>query len=136
MHFNSQVGDGTVVCRKRCEPGDRTCLTNNTHTILYSSYALPSVPALSQPMPLTTLRFVSGRTGQTVRTDYRILSGNTRNCFDVRKRNTLGWLRLVQPVIGPDGFMLLLQMDALGTQNRIITRHLAYVDIDVSVYTY
>ncbi|KAK8729417.1 hypothetical protein OTU49_008467 [Cherax quadricarinatus] len=137
MHLHSIYHrEGTVVCKKRCPPNDRECLTNNTQTVLYSSYSLPTISHVPEPMPLTTLRFVSSRTGHATRTRYQILSGNNRNCFDVRNMNRFGWLRLVEPVLGPDKFLLLLQMDALGYHNRVITRHLAYVDIDVSVYTF
>ncbi|XP_013382916.1 fibulin-1 isoform X2 [Lingula anatina] len=131
--------DGVLCLRKACSTLDIECLLNQTRSVAFQYLSIPTVTRLEPGRSELLMSVQAQVDGYVMYPNVKldILSGNAEELFELAKTTrTGGELRLIKPIRGPALHHLSL---SLGSRNRagyLVSKHIAFVTIDVSRYPF
>ncbi|XP_060565589.1 fibulin-1-like isoform X2 [Ruditapes philippinarum] len=130
-----QVESDSILCKKFCPRYDINCQHNETTSVSYQFFSLPSIAKVDQPAVLLN---ITAQGFILVPQMYlHIVSGNDGKLFDTVVEGETAMFRLVKPLIGPDDIRVMIRLENRSyIGNKLLSAHNAHLRIFVSRYKY
>ncbi|XP_053377334.1 fibulin-1-like isoform X2 [Mercenaria mercenaria] len=130
-----QVESDSVLCKKFCSPYDINCHHNETTSVSFQFFSLPTIPKIERPavlLNITAQGFIL-----VPQMFLHIISGNEEQLFDTQVAGNTATFRLVKPLIGPNDIRVMLRLENRSyIGNKLLSAHNAHLRLFVSRYVF
>ncbi|KAL4226954.1 hypothetical protein ACF0H5_014931 [Mactra antiquata] len=126
-----EVESDAILCQKFCNPWDVECLHNETTSVSYQFFSLPTIRKIVQPASL--LNITAEGFILIPQMFLHIISGNEDRLFDTQVIGDIAMFRLVRPIIGPREIHVMLRLENRSyIGNKLLSAHNGHLIIYVS----